>query len=124
MWTTLAFAFGTALAFGIVYFLVAKGIRERSDTWLRGEAEVLAEVSASTPKDRLYDRIVEEVAELASEEVAAGRNSKGKRLNSVFFLQTDPDAGRRCGWVPARRMPFWRCFGRPGLFPTRHNRLT
>ncbi len=90
IWATLAFAFGTALAFCIVYFLVAKAIRERSDTWLRGEAEVLAEVSVSTPRNRLYNRIVEEVAELATEEVADGRNSKGKRLNSVFFLQTDP----------------------------------
>lgn len=97
-WTTLAFAFGTALAFCIVYFLVAKGIRERSDTWLRGEAEVLAEVSASTPKNTLYNRIVEEVAELATEEVADGRNSKGKRLNSVFFLQTNPN-GQTPLWV-------------------------
>ncbi|HTV56806.1 MAG TPA: HAMP domain-containing sensor histidine kinase [Terriglobia bacterium] len=98
IWTTLAFATGAALAFGIVYLLVAKAIRKRSDTWLRGEVEVLAEVSASTPRDRLYNRIVEEVAELASEEVAAGQNSKGKRLNSVFFLQTDP-AGQAALWV-------------------------
>jgi hypothetical protein len=86
-WTTLAFALGTALAFGIVYLLVARGIRERSDTWLRGEADVLAEVSASTPKDRLYNRIVEEVAELAAQEVGAGRSSQGKRLNPVFFCK-------------------------------------
>ena len=50
IWTTLAFALGTAVAFSIVYFLVARGIRQRSDTWLNGEAEVLAHVSADTPK--------------------------------------------------------------------------
>ena len=50
IWTTLAFAFGTALAFSIVYFLVAKAIQERSDAWLSGEAEVLARVSADTPE--------------------------------------------------------------------------
>lgn len=105
-WTTLAFAVGTALAFCIVYLLVAKAIRKRSDTWLKGEAEVLAEVSLSTPKDRLYNRIVEEVAELAAQEVAAGRSSKGKRLNSVFFLQTDSD-GRAPLWVgPGAEDPF------------------
>jgi signal transduction histidine kinase len=103
IWTTLAFALGTALAFGIVYVLVANGIRERSDTWLKGEAEVLAEVSASTPKDRLYNRIVEEVAELASREVAGGRTSKGKGLNSVFFLQTAP-AGAAPLWVGPQPM--------------------
>jgi signal transduction histidine kinase len=105
-WTTLAFALGTALAFGIVYLLVARGIRERSDTWLRGEADVLAEVSVSTPKDRLYNRIVEEVAELAAQEVAAGQSSTGKRLNSVFFLQTGAD-GKAALWVgPGPKLPF------------------
>jgi len=57
IWTTLAFALGTAVAFSIVYFLVAQGIRERSDTWLTGEAEVLAQVSADTPSDHLYKRL-------------------------------------------------------------------
>ena len=46
IWTTLAFALGTALAFSIVYFFVAKTIQERSDAWLSGEAEVLARVSS------------------------------------------------------------------------------
>jgi len=69
IWTTLAFALGTAVAFSIVYFLVAQGLRERSDTWLSGEAEVLAQVSVDTPSDHLYKRIVREVAELATQEV-------------------------------------------------------
>ena len=89
IWATLAFALGTALAFSVVYFLVAQGIRERSDTWLSGEAEVLAEVSADTPRDHLYKRIIGEVAELAEQEVPDERNAQGERLNSVFFLARD-----------------------------------
>ncbi len=99
IWTTLAFALGTAVAFSIVYFLVAQGIRDRSDTWLSGEAEVLARVSADTPKDRLYHRVVGEVAELATQEVPDERNAKGERLNSVFFLATDTNSSETPLWV-------------------------
>ena len=41
IWTTLAFALGTALAFSILYILVSRNIRERGDAWLSGEAEFL-----------------------------------------------------------------------------------
>src|SRR5579864_684265 len=99
IWTTLAYALGTAVAFSIVYFVVAQGIRERSDTWLNGEAEVLAQVSADTPKDRLYPRIVGEVAELATQEVPEERNAQGERLNSVFFLATDRNQTEAPLWV-------------------------
>jgi signal transduction histidine kinase len=98
-WTTLAFALGTAVAFVIVYFLVAQGIRERSDTWLTGETEVLAQVLADTPKDRLYQRMVREVAELATQEVPDERNARGERLNSVFFLATDSTNAEPPLWV-------------------------
>jgi signal transduction histidine kinase len=91
LWTTLAFAGGTALAFLIVYFLVDRGTQERDDTWLTGEVDVLAQVSVSTPKDRLYKRIVGEVAELATREVPDEFNSKGQKLSSAFFLQIDPN---------------------------------
>lgn len=99
MWTTLVFALGTALAFSIVYFLVAQGLRDRSDTWLSGEAEVLAQVSADTPRDHLYQRVVREVAELATQEVPDERNARGERLNSVFFLATNADNGVGPLWV-------------------------
>ena len=39
VWTTIAFALGSALAFGITYIVVANSVRERSDAWLSGEAE-------------------------------------------------------------------------------------
>jgi len=99
IWTTLAFALGTAGAFSIVYLLVAQGLRERSDTWLSGEAEVLAQVSADTPSDHLYQRIVREVAELATQEVPDERNARGERLNSVFFLATNPNNSESPLWV-------------------------
>jgi signal transduction histidine kinase len=74
-----------------VYGLVSRGIRERSDAWLKGEAEVLADVSGNTPRDSLYDRMMEEVAEHASREVPdAGSNHEGQRKDSVFFLLTRP----------------------------------
>jgi signal transduction histidine kinase len=88
IWTTVAFALGSAFAFAIVYYMVSLGIRERSDQWLSGEAEVLAEVSRSTPKGDLYDRVLEEVAENAAREVPEERNKAGQVRNSVFFLQT------------------------------------
>jgi signal transduction histidine kinase len=91
IWTTLAFAVGTAVAFFIVYGFVSKGVRGHIDAWLAGEAEVLARVSANTPRDSVYDRIVEEVAELATQEVPKELNSRGQQLNSVFFLQVNPN---------------------------------
>ena len=107
IWTTLAFALGTAVAFSIVYFLVAQGIRERSDTWLSGEAEVLAQVAADTPSDHLYKRIVGEVAELATQEVPDERNARGERRNSVFFLATDPNNSAAPLWVgPSSKAAF------------------
>jgi signal transduction histidine kinase len=99
IWTTLAFALGTALAFSIVYLLVAKAMQERSDAWLSGEAEVLARVSADTPRDHLYNRIVGEVAELAAQELPDDRNARGQRLNSVFFMEADPNTSANPLWV-------------------------
>ena len=99
IWATVAFALGAALAFSIVYFLVANTIQKRSDAWLSGEAEVLARVSAGTPRDHLNNRIIEEVAELASQELPDERNGRGLKLNSVFFLASDPTGEAAPLWV-------------------------
>ena len=119
IWTTLAFALGTAGAFSIVYFLVAQGLRERSDTWLSGEAEVLAQVSADTPSDRLYKSIVREVAELAAQEVPDERNARGESLNSVFFLATNPNNNDDSPlWVgPSSKDAFISAIQRAALTP-------
>src|SRR6202167_3830177 len=116
--TTLAFALGTAGAFSIVYFLVAQGVRERSDTWLTGGAEVLAQVSVDTPSDHLYRRIVREVAELATQEVPDERNARGERLNSVFFLATNPSNTDAPLWVgPGSKDAFVTAIQRSQLVP-------
>ncbi len=88
IWTTLAFAVGTALAFLIMYLLVENSVRERTDAWLSGEAEVLSNVATNTAQDSLYDRIVEEVAELATREIAEESSDKGLNEKSIFFVKT------------------------------------
>ena len=99
IWTTIAFAVGSAVAFGITYYVVANSVRERSDAWLSGEADVLSEVSNSTPQDALYDRIMEEVAELATHEVPDEYNAHSSRAGSpAFFLQTG-SRGEAALWV-------------------------
>ncbi len=118
IWTTLAFALGTALAFSILYVLVARGIWSRSDAWLSGEAEVLAQVSADTPRDHLYDRIVEETAELATREVQDERNAQGQSLNSVFFLEEDPTSSVSPLWVgPSSDAAFLRAIDQTTFVP-------
>jgi hypothetical protein len=99
IWTTLAFALGTAVAFSIVYFLVAQGSGSAATLGLAAKPRFLAQVSADTPSDHLYKRIVREVAELATQEVPDERNARGERLNSVFFLATDPNNSEAPLWV-------------------------
>jgi signal transduction histidine kinase len=120
IWTSLAFALGTALAFSIVCLLVAKAMQERADAWLSGEADVLARVSADTPRDHLYNRIVGEVAELATQELPDERNARGQRLNSVFFLEDGPNDAGSPLWVgPGSADAFLRAIKRtkpsPGI---------
>ena len=89
-WPAAAFAVGVALALATMYVFIARDIRARSDAWLSGEAETLADVSAKTPRDSLYGRLVEEVAELATHEVSEP-SLPGQQQNSVFFLQRRPN---------------------------------
>ena len=118
IWTTIAFALGSAAAFGITYVVVANSIRERSDAWLSGEAEVLSQVSNSTPQDALYDRIIQEVAELATHEV---QDDYGERspatVSSAFFLQTGV-RGEAALWVgPGLKDAFLRAIEKMRLAP-------
>jgi signal transduction histidine kinase len=118
IWTTLAFALGSALAFGITYYVVSNSVRERSDAWLSGEAEVLSQVSNSTPQDALYDRIMEEVAELATHEMPDEYAAHSSRSgSSAFFLQTG-SRGEAALWVgPDMREPALRAIERTKLAP-------
>src|ERR1700722_2992571 len=87
LWATLAFAIGTMLVFVMLHRFVAHDIQRRSDAWLAGEVEVLGDVAERTPKDRVYGRVVGEVAELASREVPNRQRASGNENESVFFLQ-------------------------------------
>src|ERR1035437_5684875 len=97
---TLAFACGTLLVFVFLHQFVASDIQRRSDAWLAGEVKVLGDVAEQTPKDALYDRVVGEVAELASKEVPNRDLSAGISNDSVFFLQTSAN-GASLLWVGA-----------------------
>jgi signal transduction histidine kinase len=98
LWATLAFACGTMIVFVFLHRFVAADIQQRTDAWLAGEVEVLGDVAEHTHKDALYDRVVSEVAELASKEVPNRLQSEGQRNDLVFFLQTDAH-GMQTLWV-------------------------
>ena len=98
LWASLAFAIGTMLVFAMLHRFVADDIQRRSDAWLSGEVEVLGDVAKRTPKDRLYRRVVGEVAELASREVPNRQRSSGNENDAVFFLQAG-DSGPAKLWV-------------------------
>jgi signal transduction histidine kinase len=100
LWATLAFAIGTMLVFAMLHRFVANDIQRRSDAWLSGEVEVLGDVAGRTPKDRLYGRVVREVAELASREVPDKLRSNSNENDSVFFLQAGDDGTLKL-WVGA-----------------------
>ncbi len=100
LWATLAFACGTMVVFVFLHQFVAGDIQRRTDAWLTGEVEVLADVAKRTPKDYLYGRVVREVAELASREVPHKRGAKVGLNDSVFFLQTAGD-GSLALWAGA-----------------------
>jgi signal transduction histidine kinase len=98
LWATLAFALGTMLVFLFLHRFVAQDVQRRSDAWLSGEVEVLGDVAERTPKDALYDRVVKEVAELATKEVPNRVRTDNELNDSVFFLQTSDDHSLRL-WV-------------------------
>ncbi len=54
LWATLAFACGTMVVFIFLHQFVAGDIQRRTDAWLAGEAGVLSDVAARTPKGVLY----------------------------------------------------------------------
>jgi signal transduction histidine kinase len=86
------------VVFAMLHRFVADDIQRRSDAWLSGEVGVLGDVAARTPKDRLYSRVVGEVAELASREVPNRQRSRGNENDAVFFLQA-ADHGPAKLWV-------------------------
>jgi len=98
LWGTLVFACGSLAVFLFLHGFVARDIQRRSDAWLTGEVGTLSDVAGRTPKDRLYGRVVGEVAELASREVPDRLHNQAGANASVFFLQASTD-GSAALWV-------------------------
>lgn len=98
LWGTAAFAAGTIILFLFLHQFVAHEIQRRADSWLTGEVGTLGDVAEKTPQGVLYDRIVSEVAELATKEVPHGREPAQDPSKSVFFLQTNPQGALKL-WV-------------------------
>lgn len=96
--SALVFALGTTIAFLLLHHYVAQEIQRRSDAWLTGEVSVLTDVAEKTPRGALYDRIVDEIAELATKEVPVGRGPVGDPTRAVFFLETDANNALKL-WV-------------------------
>lgn len=90
-WSTLAFAVGSVILFLFLQRFASKEIQRRTDAWLSGEVETLGDVAERTPKNALYDRIVDEVAELATKEVPLELQAGGDPGTSVFFIETGSD---------------------------------
>src|SRR5579875_3133611 len=92
LWSSIAFAVGTAIAFWFLQQFLANEIQNRADSWLTGELGVLADVAERTPPNRIHDIVVREVAELASREVPHDETAAGSVDRAVFFLQVGEDS--------------------------------
>lgn len=90
LWSGVAFAIGTAIAFWFLQSFLAHDIQSRADSWVTGELEVLADVAERTPANQLHDAVVDEIAELASREAPHDEAQAGAGNNSVFFMQITP----------------------------------
>jgi signal transduction histidine kinase len=116
-WATLAYTCGTMLVFVSLQGFVANDIQRRSDAWLSGEVEVLGDVAEITPKDALYDRVVGEVAELASREVPNRDSSESAANDSVFFLELDKQNTIRLWVGPGSVDPVFLAIGKSVILP-------
>uniref|UniRef100_E6PXD6 histidine kinase n=1 Tax=mine drainage metagenome TaxID=410659 RepID=E6PXD6_9ZZZZ len=117
IWSTLVFALGTTIAFVVLHHYVARVVEQRSDAWLLGEVSVLSDVAVRTPRGALYDRIVDEIAELATKEVPADPGRKTDATHSVFFIETGSDHQLKL-WVGSdNSAPYLDAIGRSRITP-------
>jgi signal transduction histidine kinase len=89
LWSGVAFAIGTAIAFWFLQAFLAHEIQSRADSWLTGELGVLSDVAEKTPSDKRHEAVISEVADLASHEVPHTDEESGAADRAVFFLETD-----------------------------------
>lgn len=91
LWSGVAFAAGTAIAFWFLQAFLANEIQSRADSWLTGELGVLSDVAEKTPTDKRHEALISEVAELAGQEVPRIDASPAGKDAAVFFLETDAE---------------------------------
>src|SRR3954451_19682135 len=91
IWSTVAFAAGSVVLFLVLQKFASHEIQRRTDAWLSGEVGTLGDVAERTPKNALYDRIVDEGAELATKEVPLELQAGGDANEAVFFIETGSD---------------------------------
>ena len=115
--STLVFALGTMIAFLLLHEFVSREIQRRSDAWLTGEVSVLSDVAERTPRGVLYDRIVDEVAQLATKEIPAGISSESDPTQAVFFLETDGNNAVKLWVGPGGSAAFTRAITRNRFKP-------
>jgi signal transduction histidine kinase len=103
---TAAFAAVTTVAFILMYFIAAYSIREHNDAWLRGEAEVLRQVSSAAQSPELHVSLMQAVAAAAVRSITGASRDPGDREAMIFVLETAA-GGREVVWLgPPRRGPF------------------
>ncbi len=115
--STLVFALGTMIAFLLLHEFVSREIQRRSDAWLTGEVSVLSDVAERTPRGALYDRIVDEVAQLATKEIPAGISSVSDPTQAVFFMETDANDSLKLWVGPSDSAVFTRIITRNRFKP-------
>ena len=116
-WSTLIFALGAIIAIFFLHRFVSHEIQRRSDAWLLGEVEVLGDVAERTPKGILYDRIVDEVAELASKEVPSESENTVNPNQAVFFLQLGSDNSLKLWVGSGESAPYLTAIRAAGIVP-------
>ncbi len=98
---TAAFAAVTTIAFVAMYFIAARSIREHNDAWLRGESEVLRQVSLAAPPGALHATVLQAIAGSAAREVTGASPTPAERVDMTFFLHADA-TGRDLVWLGPR----------------------
>jgi signal transduction histidine kinase len=116
-WSTLAFAAGSVILFLVLQRFASHEIQRRTDAWLSGEVGTLGDVAERTPKNALYDRVVDEVADLATKEVPLELQAGGDPNQTVFFIETGSD-NRLKLWVgKGDSAPYLKAVTQPPILP-------